>query len=83
MRSNTCSRGEFLEPQLFIFNPVFKSLKLSSICMRVAYIFTTFFDKYRVLFKEVASNHGSFSRSAQALDFLLCQQSPSQVTLPV
>ncbi len=33
--------------------------------------FYNFFDKYRVLFKEVASNHGSFSRSAQALDFLL------------
>jgi hypothetical protein len=39
--------------------------------MRVAYVFTTFFDKYRALFKEVASNHCSFSRSAQALYFLL------------
>jgi hypothetical protein len=40
--------------------------------MRVAYILTTFFfDKYCVLFKEVASNNGSFSRSAQAQDVLL------------
>jgi hypothetical protein len=37
----------------------------------VAYIVTTFFDTYCVLCKEVASNHGSFSRSEQAQDVLL------------
>jgi hypothetical protein len=53
-------------------SPDFKSLKLSSICIRVLYILTIFFaslvDSAR---NDVASNHGSCSRLALESEFEL------------
>jgi len=70
----------FRVPQAFIFRPDFRSLKLSSICIRVAYILATFLGDALCEQSDVASNHGSFSRIALARDCLL-RRARSPVTV--